>query len=118
MVARRVMSGLSPRRRALLIAASVVVTVAVATVAAALLSGGDRLRPIPAQDQPGPVLLVPGYGGDTGAVTVLAERIRATGRDAIVVRLPGDGTGDLARQADALDEHVAERCARTCRRWM
>lgn len=101
------MGGLSPRRRALLIAAAVVMAVAVTTVAAALLGGGDRLGPVPAQDRPGPVLLVPGYGGDTGGVSVLAERIRATGREAIVVGLPGDGTGDLGRQADTLDEYVA-----------
>ncbi len=59
-----------------------------------------------AQDQPGPVLLVPGYGGGTGALEVLAGRLRASGRAAAVVPLPGDGTGDLREAAQALDAAV------------
>lgn len=58
------------------------------------------------QDQPGPVLLVPGYGGGTGGLQVLADRLRAAGRDATVVALPGDGTGDLRAQADVLNSAV------------
>jgi pimeloyl-ACP methyl ester carboxylesterase len=54
------------------------------------------------QDEPGPVLLVPGYGGSTSALDVLAARLRAAGRDATVVRLPGDGTGELRDQATVL----------------
>jgi len=61
---------------------------------------------MPAQDRPGPVLLVPGYGGNTGGVQRLAEQIRATGRQATVVELPGNGTGDLRAQASALNGYV------------
>src|SRR5439155_900311 len=50
----------------------------------------------------GPVVLVPGYGGGQGALSRLADRIRATGRTATVLTLPGDGTGDLNAQAEAL----------------
>jgi len=39
---------------------------------------------------------------------VLAERIRATGRDATVVELPSNGTGDLRLQADAVDRYVTD----------
>lgn len=60
-------------------------------------------RPAPAQDRPGPVILVPGYGGGTGGLRILAERIRAAGGRATVLELPGDGTGDLREQARALD---------------
>jgi triacylglycerol lipase len=60
----------------------------------------------PAQDRPGPVLLVPGYGGGTGGLRVLAGRIRAAGGRAIVLELPGDGTGDLRQQARVLDRAV------------
>jgi hypothetical protein len=35
---------------------------------------------------------------------VLADRLRATGRAATVLRLPGDGTGDLLAQAAALED--------------
>jgi triacylglycerol lipase len=65
----------------------------------------------PAQDRPGPVLLVPGYGGRTSDLSVLAARIRATGREAIVVQLPGNGTGDLTADARALNGAVARALA-------
>ncbi|GAA1848470.1 lipase [Pseudonocardia ailaonensis] len=58
----------------------------------------------PAQDRPGTVLLVPGYGGSRDGLLRLAERIRATGRDAQVLTLVGDGTGDLAAQVQVLDD--------------
>jgi hypothetical protein len=62
----------------------------------------------PAQDHPGPVLLVPGYGGGKDALNVLAGRIRATGREAGVLTLAGDGTGDLLEQVGVLAD-AAER---------
>lgn len=55
-----------------------------------------------AQDALGPVLLVPGYGGSTGALEVLAASLRTAGRDARIVPLPGDGRGDLRESAAAL----------------
>lgn len=60
------------------------------------------------QRRPGPVLLVPGYGGGTAGLEALAARLRAAGRDATVVALPGNGTGDLDRQSDALAETVED----------
>jgi pimeloyl-ACP methyl ester carboxylesterase len=51
-------------------------------------------------------MLVPGYGGSTGSLSVLADRIRAAGRQATVVSLPGDGTGDLNVEAGVLDNAV------------
>jgi triacylglycerol lipase len=60
----------------------------------------------PAQDRPGPVLLVPGYGGDTGSLNVLADRIRATGRPATVLQLPGAGTGSLIADTGVLNSAV------------
>lgn len=95
---------LSPRRRVLLLC--VVATLAVLLGIAVIALIPEPSRGLPAQDQPGPVLLVPGYGGGTGGVDTLAQRIRATGRAATVVALPGDGTGDLGQQADVLDGYV------------
>ena len=60
----------------------------------------------PSQARQGTVLLVPGYGGNAGSLTSLASRLRAAGRTTSVVTLPGDGTGDLLAQVDALDSAV------------
>jgi triacylglycerol lipase len=98
--------GASPRRRLMLTAASLFVAAVVAAAGVRLAAasiGADDDRPPPPQDAPGPVLLVPGYGGDDAALASLAERIRRTGRDARVVRPPDDGTGDLRQQSAALD---------------
>lgn len=65
------------------------------------------------QSTPGPVLLVPGYGGSTASLQVLAEALKAQGRDATVVALPGDGTGDLRAQATALAVAATQALART-----
>src|SRR4051794_39813062 len=91
---------------------------AVLLVVALAVGGWALLRPesgVPAvqapPDVPGPVLLVPGYGGSTASLRPLAERLRAEGRDATVVDLPGDGRGDLHAAADALDEAVSAALA-------
>ncbi len=65
--------------------------------------------------RPGPVLLVPGYGGSTGDLAVLATALRQHGRDAQVVALPGDGTGDLRIQAQSLAKAVDRALQRTGR---
>ena len=57
----------------------------------------DAVRPV-SQETPGPVLLVPGYGGGTAGLEVLADALRVQGREVTVVDLPGDNTGDLDRR--------------------
>jgi triacylglycerol esterase/lipase EstA (alpha/beta hydrolase family) len=66
-----------------------------------------------AQDRPGPILFVPGYGGSTSALTVLADKLSALGRVTQVVQLPGDGTGDLNQQAKTLDTDARNLLSRT-----
>ncbi len=66
----------------------------------------DAVHPV-AQDQLGPVLLVPGYGGTGDSLQPLAAALRAAGRTAVVVPEVGDGTGDLAEQATHLGEVAA-----------
>ncbi|TDV57361.1 triacylglycerol esterase/lipase EstA (alpha/beta hydrolase family) [Actinophytocola oryzae] len=78
-----------------------VVVVAVAAVVAVRVASGGR-EGTPAQDRPGPILLVPGYGGARDALSTLADRLRRAGRDARVLTLPGDGTGDLNAQVRVL----------------
>jgi triacylglycerol esterase/lipase EstA (alpha/beta hydrolase family) len=89
--------------------------VAVALVAAVLLLRSARagvVDPV-AQDQPGPVLLVPGYGGSLQSLAVLAAALRADGRDVTLVSLPGDATGDLRQQAQVLASTAKSVAART-----
>jgi hypothetical protein len=104
------LGGLSRRRRAVMVAAALLAAILVAALVvprlAERLGGGPGEAAAP--DRPGPVLLVPGYGGGTGSLQQLAERIRAAGRAAVVVSPPGDGTGDLRAQAAALDDAVAD----------
>jgi len=100
-----VLSALPPVRRRLLLGILAVVVAGVLAAAIVLVvnRGGSSATGPVRQDRPGPVLLVPGYGGSTAALDVLASRLRSAGRDATVVRLPGDGTGDLRDQAAVLD---------------
>ncbi len=96
---------MSGRRRAALVGLlAVVALVALGLLLVARAGGG-----VP-QDEPGPVLLVPGYGGDTASLEPLAAALRASGRQARVVPV-GDGTGDLRDQAEqvarAADDAVA-----------
>jgi triacylglycerol lipase len=108
-----VLAGLSPARRRLFLAVAALV-VAVAAVAGVLASRATAPAAAPvSQETPGPVLLVPGYGGSTVSLQALADRLIATGRDASVVPLPGNGTGDLAEAADALGEAADAALART-----
>ncbi|MGI3781170.1 MAG: esterase/lipase family protein [Janthinobacterium lividum] len=93
------LEALSPQRRRLVLGLGVVVGVLVlALVATFVVRAVTRGEPVP-QDQPGPVLLVPGYGGRTASLDPLADALRAEGRAVTVVDLVGDGTGDLDAQA-------------------
>jgi triacylglycerol lipase len=105
----------------MLVIALIVLAVAAAAVLALSRAGADRSpaaapsahrSAAPPQNRPGPVLLVPGYGGGTGALNSLADRIRATGRNATVLRLPGGGTGSLITDAAVLNAAVSRALAR------
>ena len=103
----------SPARRRFVLGVCALATLAViAAVASALASREPATRQV-SQDALGPVLLIPGYGGATAALDVLADGLRQSGRDATVVALAGDGTGDLREQAEVLDEAVQRALERT-----
>jgi triacylglycerol lipase len=98
---------LSPRRRILVAGLGLVVAAAVVVaVVAAVGKGSGGPAGYPPQNRPGPVLLVPGYGGQTSSLSQLAARIRATGRQASVVGMPGNGTGNLNADASVLNTAV------------
>jgi triacylglycerol lipase len=109
-----VFAALSPARRRVVLAFLALLVLAAGVLAVVLVSRSSAPAGEPAaQDRPGPVLLVPGYGGGTGSLQSLAEVLTAAGRDATVVGLPGDGTGDLRASADALGEAADAALART-----
>jgi triacylglycerol lipase len=93
--------GLSGRRRRLVMAVAALVCALVVVVG--VQAGGSSGH----EDEPVPILLVPGYGGSQSALSRLAGSLRHAGREARVVTLPGDGTGDLRAQTRALDEAAA-----------
>jgi len=110
-----VLAGLSPARRRVVLALALLVVSSVAVTAAVVVGRGDEPTAgrSPAAERPGPVLLVPGYGGSTAALQSLADRLEVAGRDATVVPLPGNGTGDLNEAADALGSAATAALART-----
>jgi triacylglycerol lipase len=97
--------GLSPRRRLLIAVLALAVAAGVVT-GIVRSAGGQPAVTAATEDRPGDVLLVPGYGGSTGSLDVLAAKIRAQDRTAVVVHLAGNGTGDLQVQANVLNGAV------------
>ncbi len=103
------LDALSPQRRRLVLGtgallAALVLTLVIAAVVRSTLGSAEPV----AQDQPGPVLLVPGYGGNGDSLGPLVAALRSAGRVAVVVGPVGDGTGDLRTSAKHLGE-VADR---------
>ena len=108
------LAGLSPARRRLVLGVAALVVIAMAALVVVLVSRATAPAAEPvSQERPGPVLLVPGYGGSTASLQTLADRLTAAGRDASVVQLPGNGRGDLAEAADALADAVDAALDRT-----
>jgi triacylglycerol lipase len=104
-----VFASLAPARRRLLLALLAVAVAAALTIGLVVATSGGHARAIIDQNRPGPVLLVPGYGGSETGLDVLATRLRATGRTVDVVHLPNSARGDLGVQARTLA--VAARAA-------
>jgi triacylglycerol lipase len=65
------------------------------------------------QASAGPVLLVPGYGGDTGDLTPLAAAVKRQGREAVIYRPTGAEQGDLRAQARRLATLAKDTMKRT-----
>jgi pimeloyl-ACP methyl ester carboxylesterase len=104
---------LSPaRRRFVLAVAALLAALAVVAGVLALTALRGRLVAPVDQSAPGPVLLVPGYGGSAASLQGLATRLREAGRDVTVVDLPDRAQGDLTTQADALGAAAAQVMAR------
>ena len=100
------LSSLSPARRRFVVGLVVLtLSVGAVVVVGTLVRGGDDVQPV-AQDRLGPVLLVPGYGGSTTSLQVLADALGDAGRDARLVPPQGSGAEDLRDQAADLGSEV------------
>jgi triacylglycerol lipase len=109
-----VFAALSPPRRRLLVAVLALLTVLVLVVGILAIRSARSAGVVPvAQERPGPVLLVPGYGGSLQSLAVLAATLRRDGRDVTLVDLPNGGTGDLRDQAKVLGTTAKAALART-----
>jgi len=62
--------------------------------------------PRPSDTKLGPVVLVPGFGGDDSMLLSLADRLHRAGRTTVLLAIPNDATGDLRGQADLLSAKV------------
>lgn len=101
---------LAPARRRLVLGSLglllvVALGVALVVIEPKVTRGGSTADPVSQHAQP-PVLLVPGYGGGTAGLDVMAAALRRAGRTVTVVQLAGDGTGDLNQQADVVEDAV------------
>ena len=103
------LDSLSPQRRRLVVVTAALVGLLIVALAATVIVRATprSVDPVP-QGQPGPVLLVPGYGGRLESLDPLAAALRAAGREVVVVERLGDGTGDLRAEAEHLRD-VAEQ---------
>ena len=96
------LDALAPQRRRLVLAVAGVIGLLLLALVASLAARAARPVPAVPQQLVGPVLLVPGYGGDGSSLQSLAAELRTAGRTAVVVPRVGAGTGDLNTQAVAL----------------
>src|SRR4051794_17743805 len=100
------LDGLAPaRRRFVLGTAAIAAAAVIVALVAARASRDPAADPVP-QQTPGPILLVPGYGGSEIALHQLQATLKSDGRVASVVHLAGSGTGDLQAQVPVLDAAV------------
>ena len=107
------LDALSPARRRFVVITALVAAAVVAALGIVMLRPAlDRVEPVP-QDQPGPVVLVAGYGGGTAVFGALLRTLGDRGREAVVVAPVDSNTGDLDDQAARLRDAVDEVLDRT-----
>ncbi len=108
------LASLAPARRRLVLAGAAVVVIAAVVIGVVVATpGGHTAARAAPQDRPGPVLLVPGYGGSVTSLDPLAARLRTEGKTVAVVPMPHRAQGDLGAQAKALDAAARAELART-----
>lgn len=96
------LAGLAPARRRLFTMVGALLAVLVVAVAAVLVARGLGGADAVDQTRLGPVVVVPGYGGNVGSLDPLVAELRSEGRQVVVFRPTDGGIGDLRVQAKRL----------------
>lgn len=96
------LTGLSPARRRLFTLVGALIGLLLVAGVGVVVARQVQGSGVADQGTPGPVLVVPGYGGDVDSLAPLVAQLRREGRDAVVFQPPGNGTGDLRVQAKGL----------------
>jgi pimeloyl-ACP methyl ester carboxylesterase len=110
---RKALATWAPARRRQAFVAVGAVVVALVVLATVLVVHAVRGTAVADQGTAGPVILVPGYGGDTSDLDPLVAALRREGRQAIVFQPAGDEQGDLRVQARRLATLTTATLART-----
>lgn len=97
---------LAPARRRLLVGVAAAVLAVPLILAAVLLRPWQDSPDMVAQDRGGPVVLLPGYGGNTRSLEPLLSALQEQGREVVVFPPRDNNTGDLVEQAQRLDGFV------------
>jgi triacylglycerol esterase/lipase EstA (alpha/beta hydrolase family) len=79
-----------------------VVALALVVVLVVLVTSRSEHHASVAQSRPGPVIVLPGYGGDTESLTPLLAELRSEGREAVLFEPTDNEQGDLRVQAKRL----------------
>ena len=99
---RTPLSTLAPARRRLVLVLAAVLAVALVIVVVALVSTGSEEEKTVDPARPGPVIVLPGYGGDTEPLTPLLAALRGEGREVVLFEPTDNEQGDLRVQAKRL----------------
>ena len=107
------LASLSPARRRFVLVLAALAGAGLLIVLAVVVGRATDSVDAVAQDERGPVLLAPGYGGNGDSLSGLAAELRSGGRDVEIVDLGGDGRGDLDEQAQVLGAAATAALERT-----
>lgn len=99
---RTPLSTLAPARRRLALVLAAILAVALVVVVVVLVSTGSEDEKTVDQARPGPVIVLPGYGGGTEPLTPLLAALRSEGREAVLFKPTDNEQGDLRVQAKRL----------------
>jgi len=110
---RTPLDSLAPARRRQALVAGGVVLLVVLVLAAWGVVRAVAGRGAADQGQPGPVILVPGYGGNTTDLAPLVDELQREGRVTVVYRPTGQEQGDLRVQARRLADLAQRTIDRT-----